>query len=70
MDRVRKLFEQSGMTLEELGEKAGYVKSVKQSAWQFLQSENPSINALLRFCKALDVSVLDVLPDNIVEKYL
>ena len=37
MVRVRSLFEQSGMTLDELGQKMGYnCDMARKSAWQFL----------------------------------
>lgn len=58
MTRVRSLFENSGLSLHELGVKMGYDPSTaRQSAFQFMKTGNPRIDMLRRFAKAMDVSL-------------
>jgi transcriptional regulator with XRE-family HTH domain len=62
MRKVRKLFEKSGMTQQELGEKMGYAPaSARQAVSQFLKSGDPQIGMLRRFAKALDVPLARVI---------
>lgn len=59
MQAVRARFEQSGMSLDALGEKMGYPKSsARKSAWQFLHKTNdPRVSMLRRFAAAVGTSV-------------
>ena len=58
MLKVRAVVAKSGLTYMEIGLRMGYPpKSARQSAWQFLKSTNPTINVLVRFAKAMGVSV-------------
>ena len=58
MPNVRALVAESGLTQQVLGERMGYpAKSARQSVSQFLKSENPTIDVLVKFAKAMGVSV-------------
>jgi transcriptional regulator with XRE-family HTH domain len=58
MRKARKLFEGSGLTQQELGEKMGYQPtSARQAVSQFLKSGDPQIGMLRRFAKAMGVKV-------------
>ncbi len=62
MAKVRKLVKESGLSQQALGIKMGYPeRSAKQSVWSFLQSENPTINVLVKFCKAMGTKVEELL---------
>jgi len=62
MRKVRKLFEQSGLTQQELGEKMGYAPTTaRQAVSQFLKSGNPQIGMLRRFAKAVGVKLETVM---------
>ncbi len=60
--KARKIFEGSGKTLEELGSGMGYPPgTARRAAWQFLNKiNNPTLDALRRFAKAMGVSVKDL----------
>ena len=62
MLRVRQLFEESGLTLDELGRKMGYEMEVaKKSAWQFLnKTDNPRLSMLRKFADAVGVPLLEL----------
>ncbi len=62
MTRVRSLFEQSGMTLDELGQKMGYSGELaRKSAWQFLNKTNDHrVSMLRRFADAVGISIADL----------
>jgi transcriptional regulator with XRE-family HTH domain len=58
MKRVHKLFADSGMTQQELGEKMGYAPtSARQAVSQFLKSGDPQVSMLRRFAKAVGVKI-------------
>jgi transcriptional regulator with XRE-family HTH domain len=62
MRKVRKLWEASGMTQQQLGEKMGYSpSSARQAVSQFLQSGNPQIGMLRRFAKAMGKKIDELL---------
>jgi transcriptional regulator with XRE-family HTH domain len=63
MAQVRARFEESGLSLHDLGLKMGYPEdSARKSAWQFNQKTgDPRLSMLSRFAKALGVSVKDLL---------
>ena len=60
--KARKLFKQSGKSLEEVGQAMGYAPgTARRAAWQFLNKiDNPTVDALRRFAKAIGVSVKDL----------
>jgi len=61
MDRARLLFERSGLSLEELGQRMGYSANARKAAWQFLnKTTDPRLSMLQRFAEALNVSIVDV----------
>jgi transcriptional regulator with XRE-family HTH domain len=62
MVRIRQLFEQSGMTLEELGQKMGYTGDVaRKSAWQFLNATyDHRVSRLRKFASAVGVEIVDL----------
>jgi transcriptional regulator with XRE-family HTH domain len=62
MRRLQALFEQSGLTLDELGQKMGYEGDVaRQSAWQFLHNTTGArVTTLARFARAVDVPIADL----------
>jgi len=59
IQKTRKLFRKSGLTLEELGQRMGYRPGVgRRAAWQFLNRiGNPTLDALRRFAKAMEIDV-------------
>jgi transcriptional regulator with XRE-family HTH domain len=63
MDRARRLFDNSGLSLDELGQRMGYTgEAARKSAWQFLKkTTDPRLSMLQRFAEALNVSLVDLL---------
>lgn len=58
MARVRVLFEESGLTLQDLGVGMGYPEgSARMSAWQFMKTSDPRISMLRKFATALGISI-------------
>ena len=62
MARARRLFEKSGLSLDELGKRMGYSGDhARKSAWQFLtKTKDPRLSMLRRFAEALNISVVDL----------
>lgn len=62
MERARLLFERSGLSLEELGQRMGYSgDTARKAAWQFLnKTTDPRLSMLSRFAEALNLSITDV----------
>lgn len=62
MDRARRLFERSGLSLEELGQRMGYTgDTARKAAWQFLnKTVDPRLSMLQKFADALSLSLSDV----------
>jgi transcriptional regulator with XRE-family HTH domain len=62
MVRVRELFEQSGLTLDDLGHRMGYNgPTARQSAWQFLsKTVDPRLSMLAKFADAIGVPVAEL----------
>jgi hypothetical protein len=60
---VRSRFEESGMSLHELGLKMGYPEgTARKSAWQFIrQTVDPRLSMLRRFAKATGSDLGDLL---------
>lgn len=59
MERINLLFEQSGLTLDALGEGMGAEKATaRMSAWQFLnRTADPRLSMLRRFAKAVGITL-------------
>jgi transcriptional regulator with XRE-family HTH domain len=56
MEKVRTLFEESGLSLVDLGRKMGYPeRTARQSAWQFMKTNDPRMSMLRRFADAIGV---------------
>lgn len=62
MIRARILFEKSGISLDELGQRMGYSGDVaRKSAWQFLnKTTDPRLSMLRRFAEAMNVSLVNL----------
>jgi transcriptional regulator with XRE-family HTH domain len=62
MERARRIFEQSGLSFEELGQRMGYSgTTARKSAWQFLRkTTDPRLSMMVRFAEALNVSLVDL----------
>ena len=60
MTRARILFQKSGLSLDDLGQRMGYSgDTARKSAWQFLhKTTDPRLSMLVRFADALGVSVV------------
>jgi len=66
MLRVRQLFEKSGFTLDELGQKMGYAGDMaRKASWQFLnKTADPRLSMLRRFAQAIGIPVAELLYDE------
>jgi hypothetical protein len=65
MKKVQALFEKSGKTLEQLGIEMGYPKeTARQSAWQFMKTNDPRLSMVRRFAKAVGVPVDDLVAEK------
>ena len=62
MDRARIIFENSGLSLDELGQRMGHKgDTARKSAWQFLnKTVDPRLSMLQRFADALNISLVDL----------
>ncbi len=63
MERVRTRFEESGLSLHELGIRMGYPEeTARKSAWQFVrQTDDPRISMLRRFSQAMRVPLEELI---------
>jgi transcriptional regulator with XRE-family HTH domain len=63
MVRIRRIFENSGLSLDELGKRMGYSSALaRKSAWQFLnKTSDPRLSMIQRFADALSMSLVDVI---------
>jgi transcriptional regulator with XRE-family HTH domain len=66
MTKVLKLFEQSGKTLDQIGQEMGYSgKVARKAAWQFLKkTTDPHISMLRRFAQAMGVSIEELVGER------
>ena len=66
MVRLQAIFEESCLTLDELGQKMGYTgPTTRASAWQFLNRTNdPRLSMLRKFAQAVGVPLADLLADD------
>ena len=62
MLRARQLFADSGLTLDELGQRMGYEGDVaRKGAWRFLNmTGDPRVSMLRKVAEALGVSVAEM----------
>ena len=62
MDRARSLFEKSGLSLDELGQRMGYEgDTARKSAWQFLnQTKDPRLSMLQKFADAMKITLAEL----------
>jgi len=63
MKKARKLFEKSGMTLDELGVKMGHeTGTARRAVWQlFNKTPDPRLSTLVRLAEALGVELKNLL---------
>lgn len=63
MGRVRLLFEKSGLSLDELGQRMGYAgAAARKSAWQFLnKTTDPRLSMIQKFASALSLPLRDII---------
>jgi transcriptional regulator with XRE-family HTH domain len=66
MARVRELFEESKMTLDEMARKMGYTgQTARTSVWQFLTRTNdPRVSMLRKFATALGLPMANLFIDT------
>jgi transcriptional regulator with XRE-family HTH domain len=66
MTKVLRLFEQSGKSLEQLGQEMGYTgETARKAAWQFItKSGDPRISMLRRFARAMGVSIEELVGER------
>ena len=66
IDRAVKLFEASGKSMDELGREMGFKGDVARKAvWQlFNKVPDPRISTLRRFCKAMGVSIEELVGER------
>lgn len=66
MVKVRASFEESGLSLHDLGMRMGYPEdSARKSAWQFIQkTDDPRLSMLRRFAKAMDISLVGLIDEK------
>lgn len=58
MDTVRKMYKESGLTLQQLGLLMGYEeRHARKCAWKFLQTKDPHLSTLKRFAGAMSITV-------------
>jgi transcriptional regulator with XRE-family HTH domain len=63
MERVKIVFKNSGLSLDELGQRMGYREELaRKSAWQFLhKTTDPRLSMLEKFSDALSISLKDII---------
>lgn len=62
MGRINRIFEKSGLSLDELGQRMGYSSELaRKSAWQFLnKTSDPRLSMIQKFADALSLSLTDI----------
>jgi transcriptional regulator with XRE-family HTH domain len=62
MERARRIFKNSGLSLDELGRRMGYSGDpARKSAWQFLtKTTDPRLSMLEKFADAINISLTDL----------
>jgi transcriptional regulator with XRE-family HTH domain len=66
MAKLRQLFEQSGLTLEEVGERMGYERRLaRMHLWQFFKkTTDPRLSMVRRFAQALGVPMASLFEED------
>lgn len=66
MARIKEVFEKSGLTLDQLGEKMGsHGETARKAAWQLLNKvDDPRVSTLRRFAEAVGVPLADFFQKN------
>jgi transcriptional regulator with XRE-family HTH domain len=65
MAKVKALFEQSGLSMNDLGLKMGFAAEVaRQSVFQFMKSGDPRIGTLRRFAKAIGIEIEELVGEE------
>lgn len=66
MLRVRELFAQSGLTLDDLGQRMGYRgATARKAAWQFIsRTNNPRVSMLRKFARAVGVPIAELFAEK------
>lgn len=63
MVKIREIFEESGLTLVELGKRMGYSDEMaRQAAWQFMKSADPRMSMLRKFAEAMGMPLDQLTP--------
>jgi transcriptional regulator with XRE-family HTH domain len=62
MRKLKKLFDDSGLSLEQLGKQMGYEEgTARRAAWQFLnKTSDPRLSMLQRFAGAVGVDLKEI----------
>lgn len=59
--KVRSLFKESGLSLQQFGEKMGYdPEQARQSAFQFMKSNDPHISMLRKAAAAFGIDITEI----------
>jgi transcriptional regulator with XRE-family HTH domain len=65
MVRVLSYFKNSGLTLDQLGQKMGYPpESARKSVWQFMKSSDPRISMLRKFAVAAGIPIEQLIAEK------
>jgi transcriptional regulator with XRE-family HTH domain len=65
MERVRAAFKKSGLSLVDLGRRMGYPEeTARQSAWQFMRTNDPRLSMVRRFADAIGIPLGDLTPQR------
>jgi|SRR5580700_3139371 hypothetical protein len=66
MEFLRKKYDASGLTLQQLGEKMDFEPpTARQAAHQFLRVSDPRYSSLRRFAKATEMPMMDLIPSHL-----
>lgn len=63
MNRAKAVFEQSGLSLDEVGQRMGFkASSARKGAWQFLnKTTDPRLSTLFKFAEAMSINITELL---------
>jgi len=66
MRRIREAFKESGLSLDELGQKMGSEgETARKAAWQFLNKvDDPRVSTMRKFAEAVGVPLADFFAEN------
>lgn len=61
-DKAKRLLKQSGLTYQQAGERMGFPHAeARQAVYRFINGKNPSAAMVVKFAKALGVTVEEVM---------